>query len=290
MSDEQEKIQWHPAFCDAMELTLRADADVLTFEREFNLSSKPLQVDLLVIRKADDRSLSDAIGKTLRRYNLFEYKSPGDALTIDDFYKVMAYGCLYKVLTSKHVNEVPASEITLTMVREKRPDALFRALADEGTSATSNYPGIYQLDGGLRFAMQVIVTDELPEDEYVWLRALTRNMNTSDARRIVTNVYGLKANAKEQREAEGVFSVATRANENTFAALRKEDAAMDHAFEVIFKDEIEESDLRNVRNLMDSMNWSSDVAMAALKIAPEKRERYARLIAESKGADSDSDE
>lgn len=40
---EQEKnIQWHPAFCSAMELELLANKDDLTYEREYNLSRKPL--------------------------------------------------------------------------------------------------------------------------------------------------------------------------------------------------------------------------------------------------------
>jgi len=47
----EDKKQWHPAFCAAMELEFREDKDILHFEREYNLSKKPLHMDLLVIKK-----------------------------------------------------------------------------------------------------------------------------------------------------------------------------------------------------------------------------------------------
>lgn len=46
-------IQWHPAFCAAAELELSANKVILDFQREYNLSKKPLQIDLLVIKKLD---------------------------------------------------------------------------------------------------------------------------------------------------------------------------------------------------------------------------------------------
>ncbi len=69
-------IQWHPAFCSAMELDL-SDANpdsCLIFEREHTLNKAPLQVDLLVTRE-DSAPLHGEIGEYLRRYNLFEFKS-----------------------------------------------------------------------------------------------------------------------------------------------------------------------------------------------------------------------
>ena len=47
----EDKKQWHPAFCAAIELELKEDKEVLYYEREHNLSKKPLQIDLLVIKK-----------------------------------------------------------------------------------------------------------------------------------------------------------------------------------------------------------------------------------------------
>lgn len=52
-----EKIQWHPAFCAAMELELAENREDLTYQREYNLSKKLLQVDLLIIRKNPQASI-----------------------------------------------------------------------------------------------------------------------------------------------------------------------------------------------------------------------------------------
>ncbi len=63
---EELKIQWHPAFCSAMELILKEDRDHLEFIREYNLNTKPLEVDLMVIKKPAGYRVSDEIKK--RKY------------------------------------------------------------------------------------------------------------------------------------------------------------------------------------------------------------------------------
>ncbi len=90
------KIQWHPGFIAAVDLELGADREHLTYEKEYNLNRKPLQIDLLVLKKERGRRLENEIGRLFRKYNLMEYKSPQDRLDIDTFYKAQAYACLYK--------------------------------------------------------------------------------------------------------------------------------------------------------------------------------------------------
>ena len=41
-------IQWHPAFVSAMQLEFKEDREKLMFEKEHNLNTKPLQIDLLM--------------------------------------------------------------------------------------------------------------------------------------------------------------------------------------------------------------------------------------------------
>jgi hypothetical protein len=40
----------------------------------------------------------------------------------------------------------------------------------------------------------------------------------------------------------------------------------------------EESTITSIRNLMDTMKWTADQAMAALKITEEERENYLRQL------------
>lgn len=90
-SISDKKIQWHPGFYTAAEIELRQNRADLEYHREYNLSKKPLQIDLLVIEKLKDVQIQNEIGKIFRRYNIIEYKSPDDGLTVDDFVKTL--GC-----------------------------------------------------------------------------------------------------------------------------------------------------------------------------------------------------
>ena len=47
----RDRVEWHPGFYGAVELELRKNRDDLVFDREHPLSSKPIVMDLMVIRK-----------------------------------------------------------------------------------------------------------------------------------------------------------------------------------------------------------------------------------------------
>lgn len=56
------KIQWHSGFAAAMDLELAEYRDFLTYEREYNLNRKPLEIDLLVIKKDANIQIKNEIG------------------------------------------------------------------------------------------------------------------------------------------------------------------------------------------------------------------------------------
>lgn len=93
---KETKVQWHPGFIAAMNLELTQNKKDLLFEKEYNLNTKPLEIDLLIIKKEAMADISSEIGKIFRGHNILEYKSPEDHLNIDVFYKTTAYACLYK--------------------------------------------------------------------------------------------------------------------------------------------------------------------------------------------------
>ena len=135
-------IQWHPAFCAAAELELSANRAELDFQREYNLSKKPLQIDLLVVEKLDDVSIQNEIGHIFRRYNVIEYKSPGDGMTIDDFFKTVGYACIYKGL-GETVDQIPIDQLTVSLFREGYPEELFRSLEKYGLKIKKEFDGVY---------------------------------------------------------------------------------------------------------------------------------------------------
>ena len=121
---KETKIQWHPGFVAAMNLEFAKNRQDLIFEKEYNLNTKPLEIDLLVIKKGASVRIDNEIGVLFKGHNIMEYKSPEDALDIDAFYKAGAYASLYKAYGEK-VDAVGADDVTVSLVREARPDGLF---------------------------------------------------------------------------------------------------------------------------------------------------------------------
>ncbi|MEE0919802.1 MAG: hypothetical protein U0L56_07230, partial [Lachnospiraceae bacterium] len=126
---ETEKLQWHPALYAGLQIELREDSDNLIFENEHQLGTKPKQIDALIIKKQRDIPVKKNIGRIFRKYNVVEYKSPTDYLSIDDFYKGCAYAMFYKSDTQK-VDEIPIQDITLTFISVEYPQKLIKHLKE----------------------------------------------------------------------------------------------------------------------------------------------------------------
>ena len=166
---KSQKLQWHPAFCSALRLELLEDAENLEFTDEFQLTEKPLQIDCTVVKVKKDCKIKNEIGKIFRKHNIFEYKSPMDELNIDTFYKAVAYACLYKVLPN-HVNEIPAEEITITLIRDRKPVKLLGELEKSGYECKKETEGIYYVSG-VMLPVQIIASSELDVDTFAKERA-----------------------------------------------------------------------------------------------------------------------
>lgn len=143
MTDSPDKIQWHPAFCAAAGLELQENIDALELTPEYNLSKEPIRIDLLIVKDRKKLGkIKNEIGHIMRTYNVIEYKSPEDGLTIDDFYKTIGYACLYKGY-GENVDKIPVNELTVSLFREAYPREMFLALKRHEHEIEMVYPGIY---------------------------------------------------------------------------------------------------------------------------------------------------
>lgn len=157
---KETKTQWHPAFCSAMRLEFKEYAEYLEYTNEFNLTRKPLQIDLLIIKKIDHVFIDNEMGRLFKRHNIVEYKSPEDTMNEDVFLKVVAYACLYKA-AEKHVGDIPIEEVSITLIRKRFPRKLFQWIEEKGFHIVKYSDGIYYIGDILNFAVQIIVTQEL---------------------------------------------------------------------------------------------------------------------------------
>lgn len=237
MSGKTEKLQWHPAFCAATELELRQDLDVLELIPEYNLSKKPLQIDLVIIKKMDwKRTLQNEIGHIMRGHNILEYKGPGDELTIDSFFKVIGYASLYKA-QGIAVNKIPTSEVTVSFFRNAYPKALFQELKKEGYILKKMYPGIYYVRGKVPFPVQIVVTSQLERKAHCSLRVLTTQVEMQDAELFLEQIHYLESK-NERSNIDSVLQVSVNANKQVYSLLRRQNE-MCEALRELMKDEIE---------------------------------------------------
>ena len=241
--EKSQKLQWHPAFCSALRLELLEDAENLEFTDEFQLTEKPLQIDCTVVKVKRDCKIKNEIGKIFRKHNIFEYKSPKDELNIDTFYKAVAYACLYKVLPN-HVDEIPAEEITITLIRDRKPVKLMHELEKSGYECKKETVGIYYVSG-VMFPVQIIASSELDVDMHVQLKALTNHLEESLMRQ-----YLLRVSAFSEREknlADVVLQVIVNSNMEKVQKWKGSERIMCEALRVLMADELNEERVEGQR-------------------------------------------
>ena len=212
------KIQWHPGFVAAIDLEFKENRDDLIYEKEYNLSTKPLEIDLLVIKKEPDVQVSNEIGKLFRGHNIVEYKSPEDHLDIDVFYKASAYGCLYKSF-GETVDERAANDITISIIRDAKPEGLFRYFKEHGIRVTNPYAGIYYVSDAVLFPTQLVVGKELEQKDHTWIKALSDKVQEQEMRELLEQISNL-AHKFDKELADSVLEVSIRANRQVAEGLR----------------------------------------------------------------------
>ena len=225
------KIQWHPGFVAAINLELAENRDDLIYEKEYNLNTKPLEIDLLVIKKDKDIQISNEIGRMFKGNNILEYRSPEDRMDIDSFYKAGAYASLYKAY-GETVDERKADDITVSLVREAKPDGLFRYFREHKVEVSNPYPGIYYVLDGVLFFTQVIVTRELNGKSHGWLKSLSDKLKKQEMEALLKRARSLSG--KLDRElADAVLEVSVKANREIVEELKGDEAMCQALLEIM---------------------------------------------------------
>jgi len=151
------RISWHPAFVQAIQHELEDYLDVLTFESEHQLTTEPLKIDVLIIKKKNDVVIEKNIARIFRLFNVVEYKSPRDHVAIEDYHKTQCYARLYAALNKADINDM-----SVTVVATRRPRKLSSFWTKQYT-VRHDQPGIYLVDGDT-CPTQIIVSEELSAD------------------------------------------------------------------------------------------------------------------------------
>lgn len=200
-----------------MDMELSRNREKLKLESEHNLNRKPLEIDLLVIKKEPYEEIHNEIGKLFRGHNIMEYKSPSDTININTLYKVTSYACLYK--SYETVTEtVKENDITISIVRETKPEKLFKYFKENNVEVTMPYKGIYYVNWIPLFPIQIIATRELEQDKHMWIKALTDKMEKEDMEKLIEKSSEI-SNEHEKELVESILEVTLKANSSVAEKL-----------------------------------------------------------------------
>ena len=226
MEKEQDYISWHPAFVEALQLELEEYGDYLEFHRGYQLSSEPLKIDCVVIKKFKDVEIEKNIAAIFRETNILEYKSPGDYVSIPDFYKVYGYACLYAYL-----NKTQVTDMTISFVESRNPRRLIRHLRKiRGYKVEERQRGIYNVSGDV-LAIQIIDSRLLEPEENLWLRGLGRGLNTA----MLASVVDAAALKAKGTLLDAYIDVVFRANNEVLEDVMKKSKSASSLEEVLIR-------------------------------------------------------
>ena len=213
---------------------MKDEADRLIFENEHQLGTKPKEIDVLIIKKEPNYPVKKNIGRIFKTWNIIEYKSPTDYLSIDDFYRVYGYACFYKADTGGS-DSIPMEELTISFVCKQYPRKLARHLLENrGYTICEQEAGIYYINGDI-ILIQLIITAELSETENLWLKSLTNDLKQKAETEWLVSEY---QKHKNHILYESVMDIIVRANRNQFEEENTMCAALEELFEEMMQDKM----------------------------------------------------
>ncbi|MCL2008706.1 MAG: hypothetical protein FWG77_11555 [Treponema sp.] len=168
------RTAWHPLFIAAIHLELKPYLDSLEIKSEEQLTTEPLKIDCVIIKKPKDVIIKKNFASNFREINIFEYKSPDDHLSISSYKKVHGYAWIYAYL-----NNIPIEDITISFVYSHVPKKLFKYLhKDIGFTINKVQRGIHYIENKV-LPMQFIDNRKLHIEDNLWLKGLNKKLDQS---------------------------------------------------------------------------------------------------------------
>ena len=155
-----------------------------------------------------------------------------------------------------------------------------------GLEIEERYPGIYYISGKQAlFDTQIVVTKQLEKETHRTLRVLSKHVQEEDVRAFVEKA-GKMTEPGDRNNIDAVLQVSVSANREIYEAIRRCDKIMCDALRELMKEDFEKQEretrqetkqetlLETIKNLMDTMKWTAEQAMTAMKIPDAERGKY----------------
>ena len=179
----KEKIHWHEAFFAAIQMELHEYKKSLTYQDEYQLSEKPLRIDVLIIKKLNNIEILKNIAKIFKKHNIIEFKSEKDSLTIWDYKLVIAYALVYS-----STKQIPLDHITISFFVTKYPKKVVDFIKNNRKLELEEVqPGIYYVQGEI-ITIQIIESKKLSEKDNLFIKNLRSNLKASELNKTLENI------------------------------------------------------------------------------------------------------
>ena len=76
-----------------------------------------------------------------------------------------------------HANDICLEDITISLIKERKPRELFKWFTNHGYIICEKYPGIYYVNKDGNFPIQVIVSSRLSVENQKWLTLLSSHLS-----------------------------------------------------------------------------------------------------------------
>lgn len=125
------------------------------------------------------------------------------------------------------------------------------------------------------------MTKQLEKETHRTLRVLSKHVREEDVRAFVEKA-GKMTEPGDRNNIDAVLHVSVSANREIYEAIRRCDKIMCDALRELMKEDFEETKqetkqetlLETIKNLMDTMKWTAEQAMTAMKIPDADRGKY----------------
>ena len=232
---------WHSWFYTLLNILLyKFRKDHVMVLPEVKLGAMPPIADFIVVKEDSIVDLGLKVFSFFRKYNIIEFKSPDDELSIFVLWKVIAYAGFFI-----YRDRVPDNEITLTLVRAAKPIKLFKDLEKRGAtivdgSVDGPAKGIYTIENwDDHFPIQIIVSTELEGEEYAFFRTISKKPADDDIKLIV-KMADKETDPVARQFLKEYLDKLSDMNREIIENIKRRDSTMRNAWMNIFEPEIDE--------------------------------------------------
>ena len=168
---------WHSWIDSLLNIYLHQFESV-TIQSEAKLGVQPPRADFVIVNDDQHVDLLLEIFDIFREHNIIEFKSPDDELSLFTLRKGIGYAQFYIYVMHEKGIDIKPDQVTLTFIRDRKPNKLLKELGDHVEPGPVE--GIYYINWGADFPIQIIHSAALKGEKYVGLRTISDDPSIED--------------------------------------------------------------------------------------------------------------